>query len=49
MGQRQDWPAKKRRQQSYSPHWSCPIPPKENRLKVAVRAGEKVFEGEGHE
>jgi uncharacterized protein len=21
--------------------WSCPIPPKENRLKVAIRAGEK--------
>jgi hypothetical protein len=24
-------------------------PPAENRVKVAVRAGEKVFEGSGHE
>ena len=34
---------------SYNPHWSCPIPPKENRLAVAVRAGEKVFHTEGDE
>ena len=34
---------------SYNPNWSCPIPPKENRLTVAIRAGEKVFESEGHE
>ena len=34
---------------AYNPNWSCPIPPKENRLKVAIRAGEKVFEGAGHE
>ena len=34
---------------AYNPNWSCPIPPKENRLKVAVKAGEKVFEGGGHE
>jgi uncharacterized protein (DUF1684 family) len=34
---------------AYNPNWSCPIPPKENRLAVAVRAGEKVFEGAGHE
>ncbi|MBI4347874.1 MAG: DUF1684 domain-containing protein [Elusimicrobia bacterium] len=26
---------------AYSPHYNCPIPPKENRLKVAIRAGEK--------
>jgi uncharacterized protein (DUF1684 family) len=26
--------------------WSCPIPPKENRLKVAIRAGEKKPVGE---
>lgn len=25
---------------AYSEHYNCPIPPKENRLKVAVRAGE---------
>jgi uncharacterized protein len=30
---------------AYNPNWSCPIPPKENRLAVAIRAGEKVFEG----
>jgi uncharacterized protein len=30
---------------AYSPRWSCPIPPAENRLKVAVRAGEKSPEG----
>ena len=26
----------------YSPTWECPYPPAENRLKVAVRAGEKM-------
>ncbi|HSQ61392.1 MAG TPA: DUF1684 domain-containing protein [Acidobacteriota bacterium] len=25
---------------AYSEHYNCPIPPKENRLKVAIRAGE---------
>lgn len=25
---------------AYSDHYNCPIPPKENRLKVAIRAGE---------
>jgi hypothetical protein len=25
---------------AYSPYWSCPIPPKENRLSVPIRAGE---------
>jgi uncharacterized protein (DUF1684 family) len=25
---------------AYSPHYNCPIPPKANRLKVAIRAGE---------
>ncbi len=29
---------------AYSPHWSCPITPAENRLNVPVRAGEKIFE-----
>ncbi len=28
---------------AYNEHWSCPIPPKENRLKVPIRAGEKKF------
>lgn len=26
----------------FSPTYSCPVPPKENRLPIAVRAGEKV-------
>ena len=37
--------------QAYNPYcaydperWSCPIPPKENRLKVRIEAGEKTFE-----
>jgi uncharacterized protein len=30
---------------AYSPRWSCPIPPVENRLKVPLRAGEKSPEG----
>ncbi len=29
---------------AYNDMWSCPIPPAENRLKVPVRAGEKIFE-----
>jgi uncharacterized protein (DUF1684 family) len=36
-------------QNSYNPRWSCPIPPKENRLKVAIRAGEKVYYPESPE
>jgi uncharacterized protein len=31
---------------AYSPYWSCPIPPAENRLTVAVRAGEMLPEGD---
>lgn len=27
----------------YNPHWSCPIPPAENRLTVPIRAGERSF------
>jgi uncharacterized protein (DUF1684 family) len=27
----------------YSPHYSCPIPPGENRLQVPIRAGEMDF------
>ena len=29
---------------AYNEHWSCPVPPAENRLRVAVRAGERTFE-----
>ncbi|MBL8100911.1 MAG: DUF1684 domain-containing protein [Anaerolineales bacterium] len=28
---------------AYNEMWSCPITPAENRLKVAIRAGEKIF------
>ncbi len=28
---------------AYNERWSCPITPAENRLKVSVRAGEKIF------
>jgi uncharacterized protein (DUF1684 family) len=28
---------------AYNDNWSCPITPAENRLKVAVRAGEKTY------
>jgi hypothetical protein len=31
---------------AYNPEWSCPIPPGENWLSVAVRAGEKDFGAE---
>jgi uncharacterized protein (DUF1684 family) len=35
---------------AYSPRYSCPIPPQENRIQVPIRAGEKDFhEGEGAE
>jgi hypothetical protein len=30
---------------AYNERWSCPIAPAENRLKVAVRAGEMLFHG----
>lgn len=29
---------------AYNDDWSCPLPPPENRLRVAIRAGEKSFE-----
>lgn len=29
---------------AYNARWSCPVPPAENRLRVPIRAGEKVFE-----
>ncbi|GAB4474369.1 MAG: DUF1684 domain-containing protein [Anaerolineae bacterium] len=28
---------------AYNDRWTCPIPPKENRLSVPIRAGEKDF------
>ena len=28
---------------AYNPNWSCPIAPSENRLPVAIKAGEKTF------
>lgn len=28
---------------AYSPDYSCPLPPRENWLKVPIRAGEKIF------
>jgi len=33
---------------AYNENWSCPLTPFENRVKVAIRAGEKVFHAEGH-
>lgn len=36
---------------AYSPHYNCPIPPKANNLKVAIRAGEMdghYMDGDGH-
>jgi len=31
---------------AYNDYWSCPLTPLENRLKVAIRAGEKMYHGE---
>ena len=33
---------------AYNEMWSCPITPAENRLKVPIRAGEKLFEHSSH-
>jgi len=30
---------------AYNPHTTCPTPPSQNILKVAVRAGEKLYDG----
>ncbi len=30
---------------AYSPFFSCPLPPEENRISVPIRAGEKTFVG----
>jgi len=31
---------------AYNPEWSCPLPPGEKWLSLAVRAGEQDFEAE---
>jgi uncharacterized protein (DUF1684 family) len=36
-------------QHGYNDKWSCPLTPFENRVKVAVRAGERLFPGSSHE
>jgi hypothetical protein len=35
-------------QHSYNDKWSCPIPPKENRVRVRIEAGEKNFKSESN-
>ena len=32
---------------AYNEQWTCPIPPAENRLAVAIRAGERIYH-DGH-
>ena len=34
---------------AYNENYPCPLTPFENRVKVAVRAGETIFGGGGHE
>jgi len=34
---------------AYNDRWSCPLTPAENRLKVPIRAGEKVYSSESPE
>jgi uncharacterized protein len=34
---------------AYNEAWSCPLPPQENRLSVAIRAGEMSFDGEAQQ
>ena len=33
---------------AYNDKWSCPVPPAENRIKVAVQAGERLFRDGAH-
>jgi len=33
---------------AYSPHYSCPTPPRENTLSVAIAAGERNYAGGSH-
>jgi uncharacterized protein len=30
---------------AYNPYTTCPLPPPENRLEIAIPAGEKLYEG----
>jgi uncharacterized protein (DUF1684 family) len=30
---------------AYNENWSCPLTPRENRLELPIRAGEKVYDG----
>ncbi|MCL6506902.1 MAG: DUF1684 domain-containing protein [Bryobacteraceae bacterium] len=32
---------------AFNPYTTCPLPPKQNRLPVPVRAGEKTYEPGG--
>lgn len=34
---------------AYNENWSCPITPAENRVKVPIRAGERLFHEEGRD
>ena len=34
---------------AYNANWSCPLPPRENRLQVPIRAGEKIYSQESSE
>jgi uncharacterized protein len=34
---------------AYNPYTTCPLPPPQNRLKVAIRAGEKAYHSEANE
>ncbi|MBL8057743.1 MAG: DUF1684 domain-containing protein [Anaerolineales bacterium] len=34
---------------SSNERWSCPLTPFENRLKIPIRAGEKLYPGAPHE
>jgi uncharacterized protein (DUF1684 family) len=31
---------------AYNDHWPCPLTPRENRLVVPIRAGEKLYEAD---
>lgn len=33
---------------AYNRNWSCPLAPRENRLSIPIRAGEKIYEQEDH-
>ena len=32
---------------AYNPYWNCPIPPRENRLPIPIRAGELHYAPHG--